>query len=45
MAMLGTMKEWDSTGKDWAHCIERVKFFFTANDVLTEGKKHAIFCL
>ena len=42
MALLGTVKEWDNLEEDWTHYIERVKFFFAANDVLTEGKKQAI---
>ena len=42
MALLGTVKEWDSVEEDWTHYIERVKFFFTANDVSMEGKKRAI---
>ena len=42
MALLGTVKEWDSAEEDWTHYIERVKFFFAANDVSTEGKKRAI---
>ena len=37
MALLGTVKEWDSAEEDWTHYIERVKFFFAANDVSTEG--------
>ena len=42
MALLGTVKEWDSVEEDWTHYIERVKFFFAANDVSTERKKRAI---
>ena len=42
MALLGTVKEWDSAEEDWTHYIERVKFFFSANDVSMEGKKRAI---
>ena len=42
MALLGTVKEWDSAEEVWTHYIERVKFFFVANDVSTEGKKRAI---
>ena len=42
MTLLGTVKEWDSAEEDWTHYIERVKFFFVANDVSTEGKKRAI---
>ena len=42
MALLGTVKEWDSAKEDWTHYTKRVKFFFTANDVSTEGKKQAI---
>ena len=34
MAMLETMKEWDSTEEDSTHYIEIVKFFLTADDVL-----------
>ena len=30
MALLGTVKEWDSAEEDWTHYIERVKFFFAA---------------
>ena len=43
MAMLGTIKEWDSMEEEWMHYIERMKFLLTANDVLTEGKRRAIF--
>lgn len=43
MALLGTIGEWNSAEEEWSHYIERVKFFFTANDVLNEGKKRAIF--
>ena len=42
MALLGTVKEWDSAEEDWTHYIERVKFFFAANDVSTEDKKRAV---
>ena len=42
MALLGTVKEWDSAEDDWTHYIKRVKFFFAANDVSTESKKRAI---
>ena len=42
MALLGTVKEWDSAEEDWTHYIERVKFFFAANDVSMGGKKQAI---
>ena len=42
MALLGTVKEWDCAEEIWTYYIERVKFFFAANDVSTEGKKRAI---
>ena len=43
MTMVGIIKEWDCAEEEWTHYIGKVKFFFTDNDMLTEGKRRAIF--
>ena len=37
------MKEYDSMEEEWTHNNEKVNLFFSANDVLTEGKKRDFF--
>ena len=42
MATHGSLSEFDSTKDDWTSYVERVDFYFIANDVTSEAKKRAI---
>ena len=42
MATHGSLSEFDSTKDDWTSYIERMDFYFIANDVTSDAKKRAI---
>ena len=42
MALLGALNEWNSSEEEWSNYIERVHFYFEANDIADESKKRAI---
>ena len=42
MTTFGKLSEFEQGKEDWTSYIERLKFFFDANDINTEGKQKAI---
>ena len=42
MATHGSLSEFDSTKDDWTSYVERMDFYFIANDVTSDAKKRAI---
>lgn len=42
MATHGSLSEFDSSKDDWTSYVERVDFYFVANDVTSDAKKRAI---
>ena len=42
MATFGRIEAYDATADHWTHYIERLEFFFVANDITTDDKKKAV---
>ena len=42
MATLGKLTEYDPEQEEWGSYVERLEFFFTANDITDAEKKKAI---
>ena len=43
MAVYGAISTFNDEEEDWANYVERIKCFFTANDIDAADKKRAIF--
>ena len=42
MAAFGNIEAYDATSEQWSHYIERLEFFFIANDIENDDKKKAV---
>ena len=42
MAAFGNIEAYDATSEQWSHYIERLDFFFIANDIENYDKKKAV---
>ena len=40
---LGRIEKFDRHHEDWPQYVERLEFYFTANGIMTEEKKRAVF--
>ena len=42
MPTLGNIEAYDANSEQWSHYIERLEFFFIANDITTNDRKKAV---
>ena len=42
MATFGNIEAYDANSEQWSHYIERLEYFFIANDITTNAKKKAV---